>query len=753
MLFGGIIYVQSLDIIKSEIARADNAILRQIQESVDSRLRNIEQLAMNVELDSRIKGIQNITGNLAAPIQSYNKFGVIGEFRTYMLANEFIDRFYIYFHNSDSILASNGSFNPEAYYEQFYKEYLITMDEWNAVVRGGYTKDYVPLVLKEPGLSSADRSIVFTKSMIPFASRNPRDSLGTIVMHLNLNDSVFQNVLGQFRDSNEGTLLIVNERDELLFTTGAASEGEQVAYKSLPDSGVAELTYDGSERVVTAIQSEIADWKYVSLIPSELFMYKVGEIRRLTVWICLLIVLMGGFLAYFFSRKNYRPIDQLIRAVSKNSGVNRDRKLSEYQFIEETVTGIVAANATMERKVLQQVQTLRDYFLVRLLKGKLTDPYSVESIRETYNISFQSDHFAVLLFFVEDTSGLSFEPSPDNPGGEEELVGFVIKNTVEEFVRQRHLGFVVEVDRFRVCLVNLRGENSAENKRELKNIAESSKTFLAEKFGIQCSVAISGTHVSIYEVKQAYEETIEAIEYRLILGSESLIQFDEIRSGVQGETGYEFSAARLQQFESYVKNGDYKGAKQMINDVIVSNSMQKRVSIDMVKVNLFGLINAVISSFSGFSVILDKTFLDKLDPVNRLIRSRTFPQLEKEIYAIVDEIERFAVQQEKINANGLKIRIVEFVEANYRNPDLSVSMVADELNVSLPYLSKFFKHHTYGGLLEYIQKVRIDKAREALDRQDLGVKEVALLVGYTNQDTFSRLFKKYVGVTPGKYKG
>ena len=96
-------------------------------------------------------------------------------------------------------------------------------------------------------------------------------------------------------------------------------------------------------------------------------------------------------------------------------------------------------------------------------------------------------------------------------------------------------------------------------------------------------------------------------------------------------------------------------------------------------------------------------------------------------------------------------RITQCVQQHFREHDFNVSRMADLLGVSVPYLSKYFKEHTGVNLLSYLNGVRIDYAKQLIAEQRLSVAAAADQAGFENINTFIRLFKKYVGDTPGNY--
>lgn len=105
------------------------------------------------------------------------------------------------------------------------------------------------------------------------------------------------------------------------------------------------------------------------------------------------------------------------------------------------------------------------------------------------------------------------------------------------------------------------------------------------------------------------------------------------------------------------------------------------------------------------------------------------------------------------NENEYYTRACAYIQENYYQ-NMNVSEVADHLGISYAYLSKIFKQQSEGGekLLDYLNKIRIEKAKELLSETNLSLTEVAEKVGYNNAQSLQRFFKKYENVTPGDYR-
>lgn len=74
------------------------------------------------------------------------------------------------------------------------------------------------------------------------------------------------------------------------------------------------------------------------------------------------------------------------------------------------------------------------------------------------------------------------------------------------------------------------------------------------------------------------------------------------------------------------------------------------------------------------------------------------------------------------------------------------------MGLSSSYLCRVFKEETGVNINTYINNLRMAKAVRLLEDKNYYIKEVAISVGFDDQLYFSRLFKKYYGVTPSQYR-
>lgn len=95
--------------------------------------------------------------------------------------------------------------------------------------------------------------------------------------------------------------------------------------------------------------------------------------------------------------------------------------------------------------------------------------------------------------------------------------------------------------------------------------------------------------------------------------------------------------------------------------------------------------------------------------------------------------------------------IKEYIDQRYYE-DIKISMFTEKYFLSREYLMKLFKQQYGSGIHEYVQKVRMDKAKELLDNSELKIQEISEMLGYKDKNYFSKAFRNYFSLSPSEYR-
>lgn len=121
--------------------------------------------------------------------------------------------------------------------------------------------------------------------------------------------------------------------------------------------------------------------------------------------------------------------------------------------------------------------------------------------------------------------------------------------------------------------------------------------------------------------------------------------------------------------------------------------------------------------------------------------------LQQLLLAIVQNIRK----QNQNYATSTKVeRVIQYIHQN-SNHKVTLAELAAMVQLSPTYLSRVFKDITGYSLTEFLNRIKVDKAKELMSEGNMKVKEVAEAVGFNDEFYFSRIFKRIEGISPSEY--
>lgn len=167
---------------------------------------------------------------------------------------------------------------------------------------------------------------------------------------------------------------------------------------------------------------------------------------------------------------------------------------------------------------------------------------------------------------------------------------------------------------------------------------------------------------------------------------------------------------------------------QMLNEKSVDNVKQKIADLDY-EINKTSFYNAM----SKVPLISE----DKIEAVISLMIICTKHLMVENIV--------------NVKSSLLSKQIQEYINANL-SQDIGINDICKRMNISRTKLyevsSAFFKM----GITDYIRYLRVEKAKELLTERKYNVKQITKLVGFDDANYFTKIFKRYTGMTPSEYK-
>jgi len=200
-----------------------------------------------------------------------------------------------------------------------------------------------------------------------------------------------------------------------------------------------------------------------------------------------------------------------------------------------------------------------------------------------------------------------------------------------------------------------------------------------------------------------------------------------------------------------VKTGNVSEAKGVLNDLLGYVLFSEGNSLEFVKsraIELCALLSrAAIEGGAATDAILriNNQFLKSLQEINTL--DILCFKLQEIVEVFTDSM--FNTLPEK-NNDAIR-KAIQYISQHYASP-LSLQEVADHVHLNATYFSTLFKQSTGASFKDYLNMVRIEESKRLLANTDYSIINIAIATGFEDQSYFSKVFRKYTGLTPKQYR-
>lgn len=266
-------------------------------------------------------------------------------------------------------------------------------------------------------------------------------------------------------------------------------------------------------------------------------------------------------------------------------------------------------------------------------------------------------------------------------------------------------------------------------------------------------VAAVGSKVhSFHDIKASFEEANHLLRQHFILETGVILRKEVVDRHVS-EQQHELDELEEVDPDSFIKQLYYAidVSNQQLMKQLISRMGQKLVTDGcnekMIKQRFVEILNVVLNKFMQKRIELQSKSKPFVDAIADVYEVHSLQQLYTQVHDIL--LEMMSSTQEDGKHREVKV-MLDLIHRNY-NDNLKLETLAGVFNYNSAYLGKLFKNETGEYFNTYVDKVRIEKAKDFLE-QGYKVYQVAEKVGYTNVDYFHTKFRKYVGTSPSAYR-
>jgi YesN/AraC family two-component response regulator len=198
-----------------------------------------------------------------------------------------------------------------------------------------------------------------------------------------------------------------------------------------------------------------------------------------------------------------------------------------------------------------------------------------------------------------------------------------------------------------------------------------------------------------------------------------------------------------------LRKGDKDEAKKILNEVlailIIAYSDQfKHIQYRALELAVL-LIRAGVNSGNGTAVENNTRFLKRIQD------GKTVEDLSVTLHGIVENITGQIILFQGIPHASAILKAEQYIRENFTRK-ISLHEISRIAGLSAPYFSTIFKDEMGENFSGYINRLRVEKAGKMLLETELSIGEISGACGFEDQSWFSKIFKAFTGISPGKYR-
>lgn len=527
--------------------------------------------------------------------------------------------------------------------------------------------------------------------------------------------------IGNFTD--EGTqYLYLTDGTNIIYTDGQPEQpltpGQNIEELKSEEKG---YYYNDSLRSYVAEYTKVGMDIGVLQILSNDFLYR--DFTMFAEWIvtgCLILLGLILVVAYRMTQYSYQPLEHIMGMLLEEE---HDNSVNEYQIIEKALEELNSQKKRLEVTVFEQNPLIEQYILHALLisnRLQANEVKYVNTIRQysLYRVLALKDSHEFRQYIREIDSCLAIYP-------------------------QIHAAFLEE-NNYYIWVLSYSEESLIEE------ISEVLFQTFSESGYEDAALGMSRVHEDILHLLSAYNQAVRALEYAFFYPEKKIISMEEehIEERDRNCEAFRVSEESMEGLRSAAVEMDAEKFTEQYQGILKYNFQGIGLNKEAYFLGIRNLNDKIPALFEGGDQGSMIEQMELLNPENYRSMKSYLQTFRMKIGVIM---QRYAEKENPVyHARNEIIR--NYVEEHLTDANLSLNETAKLMHYTPAYFGKYFKEQFGCTFQKYVASRRIECAKKYLMKGNMSMQEIALRCGFTNDVTFRRTFKMYVGATPSQFE-
>lgn len=660
--------------------------------------------------------LQNKT-DLNTPGTRYDVISAISQLKTH---GDIIDDICIIDKNENQVITTGGVYDFDDFFNNIYSYKNYSLNYWQSFT---FFSRMPYQVLSPTVVHSADSEttiipIVFRSfDGVPFSKH--------MVINISLDSLLSSNT--SYRLTDNSSVFMLSRYTGDVFGIDNKYNLENILdtplYKKMLNPAPSFNHSFGSEKTLVVAHSfsdNLLGYTYFVTVPYSDIYKMQSSLFLYTIIIYIIFLLFALYLSVSNAQKFANPLRKIVMSLDKDTDTN-------YRNIFEHINNSITSLQQQKTDIAKTLPYAQEKYLINFLNS--ADLYIDESTRDIIknSLPFKNDYYASVIFQIFPNTEF-FNSFSLN---EYDSIFAELYNIMKSMFCEKFDAFFLSSERETLYIIINSDENHSIS--EVKEMLDEICGFLRyDNNYINIYTGMGDFHSGLNGLKVSHKEALDSLKS---------VPFDIPRITFPDSDGkkYFLTAADESKLFNTLIALDISAAQSFINSTL--HSVSDAQASKHLHTQILNIILRVMQTKNLMSHDLFDEYIGVL--------GKSSDDIYRYMLILISNLEVYKASLEtSSNIN----EVIEYINQNFCDSSLSLDHLADMFNINANYLSQTIKKNLGIGFHEYLSGLRIAHTRNMLINTDKSIQEIYEDAGFYSKQTFFRLFKATVGMTPSAYR-
>jgi AraC-like DNA-binding protein len=530
---------------------------------------------------------------------------------------------------------------------------------------------------------------------------------------------------------------VYNLDGELIYpklNTGVQPSDMDAVIDELDVSPFGYVKVQGQEYMANQTFSDVTGWRLVSLVPMDHMLKNVKLARNMMLFLSFVSIIVGCSAIYYYNYAAFRPLRRIHQLLNPASSGSSQGSLYDLEPVIGKWVGEFQRRTFVAERSLPELRS-------KYIQDILNRCIGIKEVRTKWSHYFHDWSQGPLTVMVVSIDRY-WQWAASFMEEDRMLLKYALQNIMEEVLAPswRTVCVTAKKDSFAVLL---QPKDEAAGAGELRLDAERLIEIVSRHLNISVSAGIGPEMQDVSALEQSYAAARKILAYRLYEGYGRVREHAAWNKHMKADIEEAWSAEIIQGLQ----NGD-------------SDANAAAVAKWAILIREHGVEPEQVYRAADHILeeILDITAARSMDPPEEInnynwsqVQTMDLTDIEQMLCQVTAKIaEQFEVHSHTREYKRVQ-DMIQYMEEHMQE-NIGLQDIAGHVGMSVSSVSSMFKEETGTTVYDYLTHLRIAKACELLTESNHKIASIASMVGYQNENSFIRVFRKIKAVTPGKFR-